>query len=159
MSHKVDLGLAIALLGLAAVLYAEALRAPASWFPGDVGVAAMPIAITLVLIGLSGLLLLQALTCLFHKAGTSGHESHTTNAKAWKLGKLFGCIGTLTLYILMLDGGWLPYWLPSIVFVFAFAFILSQWTLANVLRCAALAIGSVLVIVLVFNHLFKVVMP
>ena len=155
-SIRSELILSGALIIIGILLFIEAEKAPVSWFPGDIGVAAVPKLLITALIVFSIILIVENIVKLRQQTSEKEDIEQKDTPQTLKLllatAYLFG-------YILILDLGFVPYYLSSFIFSFLFIQLLSQWQPKQMAISAAISLVSVVLIILVFDKLFLVVLP
>ncbi len=157
-SIRSELILSGALIIIGVLLFIEAEKAPVSWFPGDIGVTAVPKLMITALIVFSIVLIVENIVKLRQQTSTSEREDIEQKDKPQTL-KLLLAAAYLFGYIVILDLGIVPYYLSSFLFSFLFIQLLSQWQPKQMAISAGISLVSVVVIILVFDKLFVVVLP
>jgi hypothetical protein len=154
-----DLVLLIALVLVVLMVHHQVSIAPASWFPGDIGVAAVP--------GLINALLGALVVVLFARfllSGARGHysdpgeESELDHAPGAVL-RWFGAALLLFLFIAGLGVERIPFEVLGLLYLAFTILVIRGCSWRNLWSALAVSLAVVIAVSLVFSRLFGVVLP
>ena len=154
-----DVALALLLLGFAWLVRTDAAQAPPSWFPGDIGVNAVPELANAALAVLASMLLIRALFGLAR--GERPAIDTAALIRRFREGGYRPLLTGLLLFgfITLLGYDRVPFEVLAFAYVAANLWLLRGRGWNKVLLAVGVALATVAAISLVFTQLFTVVLP
>ena len=154
-----DAALIVLLALLACAIHREVLRAPPSWFPGDIGVAAVPGMLNRALVALAVLLALRLLVSWRKQRNVESPSDEASVLSRSGTLRFSLALTLLLAFVASLGNPLIGFEALSFGYVLLNVLLLLGPGLRHAIVAAAIAGLSVLAVTVVFTRVFAVVLP